>query len=51
MTNKSSKTRETVTKIADNKQAKQSDAESKNIQKLGEDMAAPNDKGKKPANP
>ena len=47
MTEKSSKIKKTVTKIADNKKAKQSDAESKTLQKLGEDMSAPNDKAKK----
>jgi len=38
------KTKKTVTKIANNKQAKQTDAESVNIQHLGEDMSAPNDR-------
>ena len=43
MTDNSAKTKRTVTKIAKNKQAKQTDAESKTLQKLGNDMAAPND--------
>lgn len=38
------KTKQTVTKLAKNKKAPQTDAESKNVQKLGEAMSAPNDK-------
>ena len=43
MTDKSSTTKHTVDKLAKNKKARQTDGESKNIQRLGRDMSAPND--------
>lgn len=49
MTKSTEKTQQTVTKLASNKKASQTDAESKNLQKLGQEMSAPNDI-KKPVN-
>lgn len=43
MTQKSDLIKRSVDKLAKNKQAKQTDAESKAVQKAGQDMAAPND--------
>lgn len=40
---KETDTKNTVDKLAKNKKAPQTDAESKKLQKLGSDMAAPND--------
>jgi hypothetical protein len=44
MKNNSASTQKTVTKLAKDKQAKQTDKESKDLQKLGDKMSAPNDK-------